>query len=395
MTLLMTNQNHDITTRTLGRAWFWSSFFLVSALTAVPVFADSINDAQMAALYEQAFGNKKSSQQKISAISPASSQNADMAALYAQAFGNKSKKPDKNHKPKTTTTNDLAALYAQAFGNKKVVRSVPSQINVELRVNKIVQGDVTVYSNKQRQLMDSTDVKTLLPLLEKVLKEHVYKRIKKEFAAKKRIAFTQLTSLGLNASYNSINLSLDLTINPELRKPRVLSMRAKKRVGVRDENKITASEISAFLNMYSNIGLTTSGGSQTSDHKFRFESSVNLSGVVFENRTDINDGKWKSQRTTLTYDKPDDLKRFVVGEVVTGNRNFQENLELTGFRISKEFFMDPEIQISPRQMSHFYWKQILKLKSISMTACISAFIWMKGFILYRILVFTMVQTIYE
>ena len=353
MTILVTDQNHEVTTLTLGRAWFWSFFFLVAGLTVVPAFADKTSDAQMAALYEQAFGNKKPAQQQIAAISPASSQNADMAALYAQTFGDKPQKNKKTDKVTTSTPTDLAALYAQAFGNKKVVRTVPSQINVELRVNKVVQGDVTVYSNKQRQLMDSTDVKTLLPLLEKVLKAHIYKRIKKELSSTKRITFTQLTKLGMNASYNSINLSLDLMIKPELRKPRVLSMRSKKRASVRDENKITASEISAFLNMYSNIGLTTSGGAKTSDHKFRFESSANIGDVVFENRTDINNGKWKSQRTTLTYDKPNDLKRFVVGEVATGNRNFQENLELTGFRVSKEFFMDPQIQIRPKANESF------------------------------------------
>ncbi len=357
------NQNHGALKASLGKACLWMLFVFplasISAFAYSPAYADKITDAQMAALFQQAFGKKKTQPQaakKTTAATPAASQNADMATLYSQAFGSKPQKNKKTAKAKTNTSStatDMAALYAQAFGNKMLLSPVPSHISVELRVNKVVQGDVTVYSDKQRRTIDSADTKTLLPLLEKVLKEHVFKRIKKELASKKHVSFAKLDKLGLNANYNSINLSLDLVIEPGLRKPRVLSMRAKKRTGVRDENKITASEISAFLNMYGNVGINSSGGHNDTDHKFRFESSLNIGDVVFENRTDLRDGKWKSQRTTLTYDRPDDLKRFVLGEVATGNRNFQENLELTGFRVSKEFFMDPEIQIRPKANESF------------------------------------------
>lgn len=335
--------------------WPWLlSLLVLCLLTINPAFAESKSnsqqEAEMAALYEQAFGKKASprSNRQVAAVTPPTSQNADMEALYAQAFGKK--KPTKSISQNSSSNpSDLSALYAKAFGKKPT--ATPSQIDVDFRVNGIDQGEVTLYSNQQGEIA-TADTEQLLKLLKEVIKEHIFERVKKQIESKKRVSFKKLTSLGMKGFYNSVNLSLDLEIGPSLRKPRVLSLRSKKKAGVRDENKITASEISAFLNMYSNVGIDTESEDDV-DLKMRLEGSVNVGGVVLETSVDLNNKEWDTGRTTLTYDKPDDLKRFVVGHISTGNRNFQENLQLKGFRVSKEFFMDPEIQIRPKADESF------------------------------------------
>lgn len=357
----MTSQNPSYN-NTFEGIGFWHilSYIIVAFcfFMASPAVAET--KEELAALYAQAFGpkannnNRKPNKDKqnkppqVAAISPPStSQNANMAALYEQAFGQKAptKKPLKKTKANSQTS-DLEAMYAKAFG-RKAPMAAPSQVNVDLRVNEAEIGEVTVYSNKQGE-MDTAKTKTLLLLLEDILKEHIYKRIQKELANKKRTPFTTLTKLGMKAEYNSVNLSLDLQIKPSLRKPRVLSMGKKSKASVRDENKITASEISAFLNMYSSLGISKTENSEDVDLKLRLESSYSMGDVVFENTTDFKDEKLNVIKTTITYDQPDKLKRFVVGSIATGNRNFQENLKLDGIRLSKEFFLDPELQIRPK-----------------------------------------------
>jgi len=357
----MTSQNPTYNNNTKNVVGFWHFVFIIAFCFIMVSPAVAETKEELAALYAQAFGPKGSAQattsrvkqRQVAAISPPStSQNADMAALYEQAFGQKaptrssaSSNKDKKSNSESQAT-DLAAMYAKAFGRKSPM-AAPSKINVDLRVNEAEIGEVTVYSNKQGE-MDTVQTKKLLVLLNDILKEHIFQRIKKEIGNKERTLFSALTQLGMKAIYNSVNLSLDLEINPSLRKPRVLSMNRKKKASVRDENKITASEISAFMNLYSNLGVTTTDNSNDVDLKMRVESSFSVGDVVFENTTDLKDNKLNVIKTTLTYDQPDKLKRFVVGSISTGNRNFQENLNLDGFRLSKEFFLDPELQIRPK-----------------------------------------------
>lgn len=318
----------------------------------------------MAALYQQAFGKKikrQASRQKPSSSSHKSqkvsstrkqAKQYDLAALYSQTFGNKPSHSKKSKQQDSKQADfDLDALYAKAFGKKRVVKAAPSHVEVDLRVNKTTFGEVTVFSNSAG-LINSVGTKSLLDILKDVLKEHIYKRIEKKIKEKKKVPFKTLTMMGMKANYNSVNLSLDLQINPALRKPRVLSMQYKKKAGVRDENKITADEISAFLNMYTTVGLNSEKNSKTNT-KVKLEGSINIGNTVLESSGTFKNKKWDMGRTQLTYDKPDKLQRFVVGQISTGNRNFQENLELTGLRVSKEFFMKPELQITPKANQSF------------------------------------------
>ncbi len=278
---------------------------------------------------------------------PSSEKNPDLAALYTQAFG---KKISKN-KPASNTnkTPSLDDLFARAFG-KKAAASNPSQVTVDLKINAIILGDVTVFSNSQG-VLNEVGTKDFLVLLKEVLKDHVFKRVKKQTAQKKKVAFKELEKLGVSATYNSVDLSLDLEINSELRKPQILSMLSKNKASVREENKIVAKDVSAYLNMYSNVGLFK--GSSKPQLSMRLQGSVNIGNAVLESSADLNNGKLFSDKTKITYDKPENLQRYSLGNISTGRKGFQSSFNLEGFRISKEFFMDPELQIRPNANESF------------------------------------------
>jgi hypothetical protein len=267
-----------------------------------------------------------------------SSQNTDTSALHTQNIVDQKDLPISSDEPSNSQNSDLDALFAKAFGKK--LKSLPSEINVDLRINKESLGEVPVYSNKQRNKIDKVQTETLLALLEDILKEHVFKRTKDEISKTDKVTFYALKKLGIVATYNSSELSLDLQIDSALRKPRVLTLRKRSNGFTRDENKIKANETSAFVNMYSNIGLNSG---TDPDLKLKLESSINLRGTTLESDATYINEKWSPGDSRLTYDDPDKLKRYVLGDISTGNRNFQENLQLQGLRLSKEFFMDPEL----------------------------------------------------
>ena len=245
-------------------------------------------------------------------------------------------------------SSDLAALFAKAFGKKAI--ALPPKINVDLRINKEILGDVIIFSNKKRNKIDKVQTETLLILLEDILKEHVFKRTKDAISTSDKVTFLGLKKLGVVASYNPSELSLDLQIDSALRKPQILTFRKRSNGFTRDENKIEASETSAFVNMYSNIGLNSG---TDPDLKLKLESSFNLRGTTLESDATYLNEKWSTGDTRLTYDEPNKLKRYVLGDISTGKRNFQENLRLQGLRVSKEFFMDPELQLRPRANESF------------------------------------------
>ncbi len=270
------------------------------------------------------------------------SNQADISTLYSQAFSD-SQSIKKQAKPQQKKVSDLDALFAKAFG-KKAVLSGLSQVSVDLRISKRTLGDVTVFTGSQGRL-DRVGTKQLLKLLKKVLKEHVLKRVEKEISQKEKVSFEGLSSVGVGASYNSVELSLDLEIEPELRKPLILSMGVTRKASVRTENKLTADDISAYLNMYTNVSLNS--GESKPRINAKLEGSINIKNVVLESTGNINAGIFSSNRTTLTYDNPEKLQRFTLGDVSTGGTNFQQSLNIKGLRISKEFFMEPDLQIRP------------------------------------------------
>ncbi len=291
---------------------------------------------------------QKTSKREVKASS-AISQNTDMNALFEKAFGQKKPSPEVEEPPSSSENPDLSALFAKAFGKKAMIPAA-SRVSVDFRVNKEVIGEISVFSNKLG-VIDQTDKDVVLELLKEVLKEHIFKRVAKSLSQDKHVLFKKLALLGIKTVYNPVNLSLDLVIKPELRKPRILSLLSRRKASVRDENKISASEISAFLNMYSNLDLDSNNNK--TKVRMKLEGSLNIGRSVLESTVDFRDDKFTHNKTVLTYDKPHKLQRFQLGNISTGNRNFQENLELNGFRISKEFFMKPELQIRPRANESF------------------------------------------
>ncbi len=403
---------------TKGFGLFAALFTVVAVglLTPEKSVAQTAQEAEMAALYEQAFGKKKPALSQrahnitpsntappkavlskkeptqvtsktskevstvrgtpeVEASAPAKKYSSDeLALLYSQAFGKtvqqQSKpayqqvKPSKLDKSSVDdaskddsassetqqSSNSLASLYAQAFGGPAPTSAVPSNIMVDFRVNKVEVGELKVFSGSSG-MIDQVETKALLASLEEIVKEHVFKRITKQLSKQEKTTFSALTAMGLSTEYNSINLSLDLQMDSSLRKPQILSLIGKKKSSVREENKMTAEEISAFLNMYSTVGFNANNSK--ADIKVKLEGSVNIDNKVLETTVDIVNDKVSLGRTTITYDKPEKLQRFVVGNISTGSRNFQENLELIGVRGSKEFFMSPELQIRPRANQGF------------------------------------------
>jgi len=384
-------------------------FVLISFVTIIPIYANDLKSIDIDLAYRQIFGKQFERQPSIQKKVKTKSKDIDLVVAYQKLFPQKKKqlgKPKRTvivhkrstdlvvpikKKPASTASSsskkaavfitkvktakknvikrakpavtpkqeetpskvtNLDALFAKAFG-KKATKAAPSKVSVELRLNKTVLGDVTVFSNKQGKI-DRVGTKDFLELLKDAVKQKVYKQVVKQANNQNKISFIALSKLGVNAEYNSVDLSLDLKIKSSLRKPLILSMQSRRGTSVRDENKVKAEERSGYLNMYSNLVFTS--GASKPYLNMKLEGSFTVGNSALEGTVDLRDGKLSSNKIRLTYDKPEKLKRFMLGDISTGNRNFQENLSLYGFRVSKEFYMNPDLQIRPKANESFELK---------------------------------------
>jgi len=247
----------------------------------------------------------------------------------------------------------MQAMFAKAFGKKT---NIPSKSTADIQINNVnYEQQVTVYTNEdgdgKNKTIDRVEAIILLALFEDVLTEDFFKKIQKQLKAHKKITFSQLTEMGINTSYNMATLSLEILIKPELQKPRILTIQHNKSATLRASNRLQASEFGGYLNLYSNLSTSTTLAKPSL--RLRLEGSLNIQDYVIESTASKESEQWVLGNTILTYDRPDKLYRYQVGNISTQTKGFQDNYSLIGISLNKSFFMDTELHIKPKANSTF------------------------------------------
>ena len=124
----------------------------------------------------------------------ANSETNSNSAFFQQRISDHNNTDDASEKKESGSSTDLSALFAKAFG-KKAVKG-PSEVSVELRVNKSTLGEVKLFSN-QNGVIDRAETEALLLLLKEALKEHVFVRFTDKLAKDKKTTFSSLDELGV------------------------------------------------------------------------------------------------------------------------------------------------------------------------------------------------------
>lgn len=242
----------------------------------------------------------------------------------------------------------MQAMFAKAFGKKA---DVPSESNADLRINNVnYEQQVIVYSNEEK-IIDQVEVKTLLIVLADVLTDDFLQKITPTLQKNKKISFAQLSELGIKTRYNSADLSLDIDIDPDLQKPRTLSLQHQSNAILRASKQLQPDDVGGYVNLYSN--LTTSAALPKPTLRLLLEGSLNIHGYVFEGTASQNGDQWTIGNMLLTYDRPDKLYRYQAGDIAMLTKGFQDNYSLKGISLNKNFFFDPKLQIKPLANSTF------------------------------------------
>lgn len=151
---------------------------------------------------------------------------------------------------------------------------------------------------------------------------------------------------GVTLTFDERTLALNITAEPQLLASRFIGLRAERRRGT-----LAGSTNSAFLN----YALTGTGGSSVPANGLGFSGEA---GVRWGDYLFLSDASTVSTATgkklirlmsSVTRDDRENLRRIVIGDVLTWSRDFSSSVNLGGISVTKLYGIDPYFVRFPTQ----------------------------------------------
>ena len=211
-------------------------------------------------------------------------------------------------------------------------------------------GDVPLTIGADDTLTFPTD--RTLQVLEPVLSGDVMTALRANLAGKASIGPGDLSSVGINVTYDPQTLELRFDIPVEKRASRSYSVSALDQQSV--GSFVRPADFSAYLNVRGSVDLYEEGpNSGFAAPVFLLNGAVRMGGPVIE-----TDAIWSPGNTgadfqrlgsRLVYDDIPDLMRFTVGDLDTQGRGFQSAPDIAGISIFRSYsVLNPQQIIRPR-----------------------------------------------
>lgn len=211
-------------------------------------------------------------------------------------------------------------------------------------------GDMPLTIGADDSLTFPTD--RTLQLLEPILAPDVTTALRSNLAGKSAISPQDLSSVGINVTYDPQTLELHFEIPVEKRASRNFSVAALDQQSI--GNFVRPADVSAYLNVRGSVDLYEEGGNTGfAAPVFLLNAAVRLKGPVFE--TDAiwspgNDGvDFQRLGSRYVYDDTSKLIRFTLGDLDTQSRGFQSSPDIAGISIFRSYsVLNPQQVIRPR-----------------------------------------------
>nr|CAA6809567.1 MAG: Unknown protein [uncultured Thiotrichaceae bacterium] len=245
-----------------------------------------------------------------------------------------------DQKPAPAGSYDIEALHQQVFGKKA---QIPARFETTLRVGNIEKGTITVFSENRKQVSHVTATVLLQHLLP-LAKGSAYQHLEQAVDEQKRLSFKALQAAGVTVKYNTSNLSLDVTIEAEQRKPGSIRLQHQRQRPTAPDDLVAPAAFSAYVNLYSSLSHQYNSDSELQDGlRLQAESNLNWDNFSIENRYSYNGSSGEVNRnfSRAVLDDKERMLRLQMGDVSTATQGFQQSETLLGIKIKKDFRIDP------------------------------------------------------
>lgn len=205
-------------------------------------------------------------------------------------------------------------------------------------------GDIQLSVAKDDGL--AVDAARLAELLGPMLVPSKLAEIAAKAEAGGQVTASALASFGLELRYDPERLSLSIMLPVDSRSLRNLSYRDE--VPGAEQISLKPSNISAFVNLYANMGVNQTGpGGTVTPLTMQIDSALRLGGLVVENEgylsTRSADTLWRRTGTRLVYDDQRNTVRWTLGDTEFDANQFQGGGTVFGLGVSRIYSeIDPQ-----------------------------------------------------
>ncbi len=239
----------------------------------------------------------------------------------------------------------LDDIYRRVFGAKE---ALPGELESDMKVAGQGSGQIRVLTDTTKITHVQRD--TLLTAVEAFLKPDIYQGLATASAGNEWITDQQLGAAGLTASYNSMDLTIDIAIKRESMNRRmrsILSTLSGHKGMMIPEKLVEPAKASAYVNVYSGLSYDHQALQNPAHFNVRSEGAVNINGFVLEGQYSYQSGNTQTpltrDYTRLVIDDPENEYRYQIGDINTQGRNFQNRMDLGGVQLIQNLiWTDPQ-----------------------------------------------------
>lgn len=213
-----------------------------------------------------------------------------------------------------------------------------------------ILGDISYTLTGDDRLI--VDAPAFLALLKPSLAPDVWSRLATAVGPRQEISGEELAALGFTVAYDQATFGLKLSLAPELRPRRTISVTGGygPTIGALAE----PSPFSAYVTAYGNIDYVHRGFDRgLATPNIQLDSAIRYRGLVLENEASVQD-RFSRQATRLVYDDLARTARYSAGDLEPISRGFSGVSPMAGASIVRVYSdLEPQRNIQPRGQRSF------------------------------------------
>ncbi len=200
----------------------------------------------------------------------------------------------------------------------------------------------------------SVDQKSYDKLMKQLLTEEKYLEFRDRFKDKSIISINELKDFGFEFSVDLNNFRVDIYTSELFLKPNVISL--SNYSADSNEVKVNGGKFSSYLNYsFSNVTKYEKTFGRDSHTFGILDPVVNINSLVVESNHYLSpEHGWIRNGSIITKDFKDPLLRINLGDVQYVPRTLQSSQQLLGFKISKEYEINPYMPIVAKADRELY-----------------------------------------
>ena len=241
------------------------------------------------------------------------------------------------------------------------------RIVVALLIEGREQGQITVITASDRNGLQIPSSILLEKLSESVVADVKTKLETLVDQKTGNLTLAALQSVGLKANFSERSLQLKIDIPPELRST-LVNEANDFRVPKTAATALRPSKFSAFINLLGYEGYGWSGNSQSLGRQpfnLGLEGAINYQGWVLEGSGSFfenNNNPWSRSDIRIVKDDPKNAIRYIVGDLFSATRGYQNFVPMVGFGVVRNFSLQPYLITLPTGQFSFFLENPSKVE---------------------------------